>query len=386
MKRNIQRPLWLGIRGVYHIWNGSWSDPEVEYKGHICNEWDLQDSMYTYMKERIADGEDWGDPDNDDDFANFCRKHADMVKSDIIDFSEAMYESKKELSTKDKSLLESLTKRYGKNNVLNELEHKTLSNAFTKAKRQGRWAQAKVFGDEIYGRLNKQLDNLKFEPIFRGVDINDCIHKIFISRDSRYPIAFFNIECVGTEQVNVLLHPSYEKDVDEKYLRTVLDKFNAATTNTIKYDEDDSYLCQIPNGEEEDFICGYYFEDKKTAREFAKAMEIINEYFNIDLPTDWHKYYDGGDPRDYGFDGRGNYIREGYSSKFQIAENWFSNLHFRDLERLTGIFWDDFLNGYDEEDSEEADENFLAACDDWWNENSPSEKVEIMNQWNNGEW
>lgn len=206
MKRNIKRPLWLGIRGVYHIWNGSWSDPEVEYKGHICNEWDLQDSMYTYMKERIADGEDWGDPDNDDDFANFCRKHADMVKSDIIDFSEAMYESKKQLSSKDKSLLESLTKRYGKNALLNEVNKKSLS------------------------------------------------------------------------------------------------------------------------------------------------------------------------------------IKEGYSSKFQIAENWFSNLHFRDLERLTGIFWDDFLNGYDEDSSEEADENFIAACDDWWNENSPSEKVEIMNQWNNGEW
>lgn len=128
MKRNIQRPLWMGIRGVYHIWNGSWSDPEVEYKGHRCNEWDLQESMYTYMKERIADGEDWGDPDNDNDFANFCRKHADMVKSDIIDFSEAMYESKNIMLRKDKALLESLTKRYGKNNILNELKNKNKVN------------------------------------------------------------------------------------------------------------------------------------------------------------------------------------------------------------------------------------------------------------------
>ena len=211
---------------------------------------------------------------------------------------------------KDRLILETLSKRYSKKDMLNELNHKTISNAFTKAKNQSRWQQAKVFGDEIYGRLNKQLDNLKLEPIFRGVDMYDCIHKIFISRDSKYPIAFFNIECAGTEQVNVLLHSSYERDVDEKYLRTVLDKFNAATTNTIKYDEDDSYLCQIPNGEEEDFICGYYFEDKKTAREFAKAMEIINEYFNIDLPTDWHKYYSQGDRRDYGFNSRGEYIRE----------------------------------------------------------------------------
>ena len=226
---------------------------------------------------------------------------------------------------KDRLILETLSKKYGKEDMLNELNHKTISNAFTKAKKQGRWQQAKVFGDEIYGRLNKQLDNLKFEPIFRGVDDCDCIHKIFISRDSEYPIAFFNIECGGTEQVNVLLHSSYERDVDEKYLRTVLDKFNAATTNTIKYDEDDSYLCPIPNGEEEDFICGYHFEDKKTAREFAKAMEIINEYFNIALPTDWHEYYDGGDPRDYGFTSYGKYIRESLKESRQPSINSQNN-------------------------------------------------------------
>ena len=222
---------------------------------------------------------------------------------------------------KDRLILETLSKKYGKEDMLNELNHKTISNAFIKAKKQGRWQQAKVFGDEIYGRLNKQLDNLKFEPIFRGVDIYDCIHKIFISRDSKYPIAFFNIECVGTEQVNVLLHPSYERDVDEKYLRTVLDKFNAATTNTIKYDEDDSFLCQIPNGEEEDFICGYTFEDKKTARGFAKAMEIINEYFNIDLPTDWHEYYSNGNPSDHGFTSKGEYIRESLKESRQQSNN-----------------------------------------------------------------
>lgn len=200
----MNKNYWCGIRGVYQIWHGQWADPEVRYKNYICNEWDLQESMYIAMKDRIADGEDWGDPDNDNDFMNFCKQNADLVKQDIIELSAGgVYESKKTMLSKDKSLLESLTKKYGRNALLNE--------------------------------VNKN-------------------------------------------------------------------------------------------------------------------------------------------------------VREGYSSKFQIAENWFSNLHFRDLERLTGIFWDDFLNGYDEDDSEEADENFLAACDEWWNENSPSEKVEIMNQWNNGEW
>lgn len=117
----MNKNYWCGIRGVYQIWHGQWADPEVRYKNYICNEWDLQESMYIYMKERIADGEDWGDPDNDEDFMNFCRKHADMVKSDIIDFSEAMYESKNNILRKDKALLESLTRKYGKDFVINEM-------------------------------------------------------------------------------------------------------------------------------------------------------------------------------------------------------------------------------------------------------------------------
>lgn len=104
--KSTKREYWLGIRGVYMIWHGQWSDPELKYKNHICNYYDIEDSMFQFMKERIADGEDWGDPNNDKDFADFCRAHADYIKSDIIDFSEAMNESLK-VSRKNKKINES---------------------------------------------------------------------------------------------------------------------------------------------------------------------------------------------------------------------------------------------------------------------------------------
>ena len=84
---NTKLPLFCGIRGVYLINHGEWSDPELRYKNYICNYWDIEDSMFQYMKERIADGEDWGDPNNDDDFCRFCRAHANEIKEDIIEFS-----------------------------------------------------------------------------------------------------------------------------------------------------------------------------------------------------------------------------------------------------------------------------------------------------------
>ena len=88
---------WLGIKGVKMIWHGEWSDPELEYDGKRCNLYDVEDGMYSYMKERIADGEDWGNPDNEEDFRNFCRAHADSVKSDIIDLCDANNKDEEEL-------------------------------------------------------------------------------------------------------------------------------------------------------------------------------------------------------------------------------------------------------------------------------------------------
>lgn len=83
-----RKRLWCGVPEVYHIYNGDWETPEVEYDGCRCSEWDIQDSMAEYMKELIADGEDWGDPSNDKDFCRFCQAHAEQVQQDIIDFSE----------------------------------------------------------------------------------------------------------------------------------------------------------------------------------------------------------------------------------------------------------------------------------------------------------
>ena len=132
----MNKNYWCGIIGVYQIWHGQWSDPEVRYKNYICNEWDLQESMYITMKDRIADGEDWGDPDNDRDFMNFCKQNADLVKQDIMELSTGgVYESKKTMLRKDKTLLESLTRKYGRNEMLNNIKRysngrNSISNKF----------------------------------------------------------------------------------------------------------------------------------------------------------------------------------------------------------------------------------------------------------------
>ena len=47
---------WLGIKGIEHIWNGAWSDPEIMYKGYIFNEWDVQEDLGEMYDEYVKSG------------------------------------------------------------------------------------------------------------------------------------------------------------------------------------------------------------------------------------------------------------------------------------------------------------------------------------------
>ena len=62
---------------------------------------------------------------------------------------------------KDKALLESLTKKYGKNYILNEISRETIGRARDEAERLGRKIQTKYFTQGYEERLNKEtLSNI----------------------------------------------------------------------------------------------------------------------------------------------------------------------------------------------------------------------------------
>ena len=51
-------PNWYGIKDVGFIWHGSWSDPEIEYKGKRINSTIVEDTMWERFKEDCEeDGE-----------------------------------------------------------------------------------------------------------------------------------------------------------------------------------------------------------------------------------------------------------------------------------------------------------------------------------------
>lgn len=44
-------PNWYGIKDVGFIWHGSWSDPEIEYKGKRINSTIVEDTMWERFRE-----------------------------------------------------------------------------------------------------------------------------------------------------------------------------------------------------------------------------------------------------------------------------------------------------------------------------------------------
>lgn len=74
----------LGIKDVYYISYGELKNPEIKYKNFVCDYFEFEDSLYSTMEELIYDGEDWGDPDEEEDFINFAKENEQLVK-DIIE-------------------------------------------------------------------------------------------------------------------------------------------------------------------------------------------------------------------------------------------------------------------------------------------------------------
>ena len=72
-------PNWYGIEDVGFIWHGSWSDPEIEYKGKRINSYIVEDTMWERFREKC---EEEGKNANDciDYFdEHYMKEHAEDV-------------------------------------------------------------------------------------------------------------------------------------------------------------------------------------------------------------------------------------------------------------------------------------------------------------------
>ena len=69
-------PNWYGIEDIGFIWHGSWSDPEIEYKGNRINSTIVEDTMWERYREEC---EERNVKTDEYEFEEYMRNNADEV-------------------------------------------------------------------------------------------------------------------------------------------------------------------------------------------------------------------------------------------------------------------------------------------------------------------
>jgi hypothetical protein len=196
---------------------------------------------------------------------------------------------------KDKVLLESLTKKYGKRNILNEISKELLIRARDKSKELKRYYQYRLFNNALGEISPKYKDNLYLEE--------------FASEEGNaYYIVYKNGEiCAVIEYGDCVCEEDYEFNFISEWLNIVivgnqvnfnfvLDFFNKKTNNnfTTKFIEpkkendvvSTAYACSLQDLSIGDCL----FTNRSDARKHVKMIEIINNHLDTNYSEDWHNY------------------------------------------------------------------------------------------------
>lgn len=95
MKKN---DFYRGVKNVHYIDHGEWADPEISYKRHLFNYWEIEDSLWDmYKKECEENGvvvvDDFckdGYIATERDFDKFCQRECKYLLNQII-YEERCY-------------------------------------------------------------------------------------------------------------------------------------------------------------------------------------------------------------------------------------------------------------------------------------------------------
>jgi hypothetical protein len=201
---------------------------------------------------------------------------------------------------KDKALLERLTKKYGRNYILNEISNELITKARDKASKTGRRYQQMFFQEEFDRRerlqrtkneerkkreLDKVLSNLSLELLFDHLG-----YEFYV--DKNYPIA---VGWNGDDQIMISvgerIYPSFENE-DNYIASRICETLNIDIDNIENIDVD-----RIgKNIEVNDAIYWSlgdpYKVTKQVARDYANFGKVLNERFGIKwLEENWHYIY-----------------------------------------------------------------------------------------------
>lgn len=90
-KKNCKRisENWRGEEKIDMIWHGEWADPELEYKDHKFNYWDIEDALWErFLEETDHKDSESDDPSIEEEFNKYIQENAVDYLEDMIAFMD----------------------------------------------------------------------------------------------------------------------------------------------------------------------------------------------------------------------------------------------------------------------------------------------------------
>lgn len=201
---------WFGVEGAKYISRGSWSDPQVSYKGYLYNYWDISEFVYNCMVEDYQEEGKELPAENTKEYEDLFNKYMyDEVPNAFIDLYP------QELDPQ----------------VMEYLENGTISNGVVDLIKNASKISAAMTFEGLLNRLNslKELTNIPEDKIDEAIKVTQEVadsvdYEDSFDEDERYEEVLPQIEDILSNMDGLFENKKVTETVDEDKTKIIFRK------------------------------------------------------------------------------------------------------------------------------------------------------------------
>lgn len=201
---------WFGVEGAKYISRGSWSDPQVSYKGYLYNYWDISEFVYNCMIEDYQEEGKELPAENTKEYEDLFNKYMyDEVPNAFIDLYP------QELDPQ----------------VMEYLENGTISNGVVDLIKNASKISAAMTFEGLLNRLNslKELTNIPEDKIDEAIKVTQEVadsvdYEDSFDEDERYDEVLPQIEDILSNMDGLFENKKVTETVDEDKTKIIFRK------------------------------------------------------------------------------------------------------------------------------------------------------------------
>lgn len=334
---------WFGVEGAKYISRGSWSDPQVSYKGYLYNYWDISEFVYNCMVEDYQEEGKELPAENTKEYDDLFTKYMyDEVPNAFIDLYP------QELDPQ----------------VMEYLENGTISNGVVDLIKNASKISAAMTFEGLLNRLNslKELTNIPEDKIDEAIKVtqevaNSVDYEDSFDEDERYDEVLPQIEDILSNMDGLFESKKVTETIDEDTTKVIFrkDKEDGDVIAVFPEDKQDNNMigCYAHIGQHSTMSLDYYKETVPATPEEYKDLKAELENivgYNLEVVTelDESKKVTETADEENSLDDIANYIKGivGYNVSITPTGKGFSSYDVNFLNTDDSIMYSVMVNDF----------------------------------------